>query len=171
MKKNSNHNNNNQTKRRYFKHICEVLKFHNFWISNFSNNENDHGLQFKRFAIVFVHLNDNIQSSMNFPCSFETKPIHIKKYKWQWFLNVCLTKSFFDKNQIKRQSSKIRFIQISISDAVEISNWHDDQLYKFFIMYDVVLVILTDCLRIKYQDIDINNHINILLQKFNEFLI
>ena len=129
----------------------------------------------KNCAIDFDYLNDNIQSLMNFSRYFETESIHLK-YKRQQFLIVDSTKNSFDKHQIKRRSFKICFTQVFVSHVVEILDRclkHNNQLNQFCITYDIVFVFLTDFLRIKNQNIDINinNHTNTLIRKFSEFLI
>ena len=118
MKKNSNHDDNSQTKHCILEHIFEILKFRNFRISSFLNNENDHNSQLKNRAIDFDHLNNNVQSSANFSRFFKTKSIH-SKYKRQRFLIVNPTNNSFDRHQIKRRSSEICFTQIFVSHIVE----------------------------------------------------
>jgi hypothetical protein len=173
MKESSNHDDNSQIKRCILEHIFEILKFRNLRISNFSSNEDDHDSQVKSFAADLNHLSDNVLSTTNFSRFFEIESIHSKKYKRQRFLIVDSTKNSFDKYQIKRRSSEVRFIQILVSHVIEISNRcleHDDQSNQFCITYDAVLAFLTNVLRIKSQVIDIDDHISTLIQKFNEFL-
>jgi hypothetical protein len=127
----------------------------------------------RSFATDLDHLSDNVQLTADLSRLLEIELIHSKEYKRQRSSIVDSTKNSFDKNQIKRRSSKFRFIQIFVSHVVDISDRclkHDDQSNQFCTTYDAVLALLTELLKIKNQVIDIDDHISILIRELSEFL-
>ncbi len=172
-KKSLNHDDNNRIKRCTFEHTSEVLKLLNLQASSSSSNEDDQDSQLRSCGTALDHLNDNVQSSANLLCSLEIRSIYSEEYKRQRSSTVNSTNNSFDKTRIKRRSSEVHLKKISVSHAFQISNWCLEQVKKsnqFRTMYDAVLALLTNLLRKKSQDIDIDDRTSILIEESSDHL-
>jgi len=108
----SDQDDKDRTERYTLSHISVISNSRNVQVLGFLNNVNNYDSQLESFGIIHDH------RSASLLCSLNARSTYLEEYKRQRSLTVSSTNSSFDKNRIKRRSSKVRLTVVPVSHAL-----------------------------------------------------